>query len=350
MNDITEQPILHIGYHKTATTWFQQAFYPEVRGAAFAKRRNVRQAFLCTNALAFDQDEALKALDLPAGKRPIICEEALVGYYENGGFLGTLSKDIAYRIQAVYPQARIVIFLRNQLDMLVATYLQYIRRGGTESLQKFLWPYYYQRRYRTKPHKKPMFCLEHFAYHRLIFLYRQLFGDTNVHVFLYEDFKAAPRDFLRRYCHELSLDIDIDTLSFAATNVTYGTGTYRLARALNHVTVGDAVNTTTLLPLMPRKVNETLMNSLNRTPLAGRKVTPARLFNPRLMDLLTHRFADSNAVLADELGLDLNAYGYPISDPAESGGQPASHGTYPATPRNAASASAARSPADVSGS
>jgi len=26
-------PIVHIGYHKTGTSWFQKSFYPAVRGA-----------------------------------------------------------------------------------------------------------------------------------------------------------------------------------------------------------------------------------------------------------------------------------------------------------------------------
>ena len=28
-------PLLHIGYGKTATTWFQQCFYPKVEGIEF---------------------------------------------------------------------------------------------------------------------------------------------------------------------------------------------------------------------------------------------------------------------------------------------------------------------------
>ena len=36
------RPIVHIGYHKTATTWFQKHFYPCVRNARFVARERVR--------------------------------------------------------------------------------------------------------------------------------------------------------------------------------------------------------------------------------------------------------------------------------------------------------------------
>ena len=315
---MTQPPIVHIGYHKTGTTWFQQHFYPACADAHMVRRRNVRRAFLCPTAFAFDPDTARATLALPPDKRTIVCEEALCGYYENAGYLEALSKDVAYRIRRVFPGAQIVIFLRNQLDMLTATYLQYIRRGGTAPVERFLYPYHYQRRFRTKAHKRPMFCLDHFDYHHLIRHYQSVFGAANVHVFLYEDFRNDRDRFLQSYCRHLELDLDYGALSHEARNVSYGAITRHVARGLNFVTVGDAINTTTLVPLMPRKVNEAIMNQLNRTPLAGGKVTPLRLFGPELVQTLEKRFAASNRIVAEECGLDLGARGYPVAeDPDE---------------------------------
>jgi hypothetical protein len=33
--------IFHIGYHKTATTWFQKRFYSLVEGVNFIERENI---------------------------------------------------------------------------------------------------------------------------------------------------------------------------------------------------------------------------------------------------------------------------------------------------------------------
>ncbi|SDG00655.1 hypothetical protein SAMN05216241_104100 [Limimonas halophila] len=314
----SDTPIVHIGYHKTASTWFQTAFYPACKGAHLVTRRNTRQAFLEPTALAFDPAEARRTLAVPAGMRPVVCEEALVGYYGNAGLLQALSKDVAYRVRDVFPDAQVVIFIRNQLDMLAATYLQYIRRGGTHTVRRFLYPYRHVRRYRTKAFKNPMFCLEHLDYHNLIQHYINIFGREKVHVFPYEAFRTNAGDFLKTYAALLGLDVDVDALSFSGTNVSYRMTTARLARLLNHVTVGDAPDSITPLPLMPRKVNEVAMRQVNRTPLAGPKVTPERLFGREHARELAVRYAPGNRVLTEMLDVDLAGYGYPVAAAGQS--------------------------------
>lgn len=86
--------IVHIGYHKTATSWFQKRYYPLAENAAYIGRRRAKQAFLNTGAWQFDPDQAHRALG--AAEPLIVCEEALCGHYETGGLLGCLSKDVAY--------------------------------------------------------------------------------------------------------------------------------------------------------------------------------------------------------------------------------------------------------------
>src|SRR5579862_36785 len=46
--------IVHIGFPKTASTWFQRSFYPHVRSPAYVDRARVNAAFLKGNALDFD--------------------------------------------------------------------------------------------------------------------------------------------------------------------------------------------------------------------------------------------------------------------------------------------------------
>jgi len=50
--------LLHIGYHKSATTWFQQSYYPLARGAHYVKRDQVQRAFLADSALQWQAENA----------------------------------------------------------------------------------------------------------------------------------------------------------------------------------------------------------------------------------------------------------------------------------------------------
>ena len=167
-------PIIHIGYHKTATSWFQKSFYRLVGNAVYLDRKRVRYAFMNTTAFMFDPDKVKE--NLRVNGRPILCEENLCGHYDNGGLLEALSKDMAYRLHAVYPDGQIIIFIRNQIDMIRATYLQYVRTGGTRSLRRFLFPYENDSIYAARWYKKPMLTLDHFAYQHLIRHYRETFG------------------------------------------------------------------------------------------------------------------------------------------------------------------------------
>lgn len=304
------RPIVHIGYHKTATSWFQKNFYPYVRNATYLKRKLVREAFLNTTAFAFDPDKTGEKL--ATDDRPIICEEDLCGHYDNGGLLESLSKDMAYRIQAVYPEAQIVIFIRNQIDMIRSTYLQYVRGGGTWSLPRFLSPYSRGSMYGKRWYKKPMLTLDHFAYQHLIRHYQSIFGLSNVHVFCYEAFAADVPGFVERFADRFGLAVPFDQLNYARRNESLGMISLQLARLLGPFSRWDNPNRLILLPVIPNWIYKGGLKAFNKTPLAGPRVSNSGLFGKKLCHELHDRFVPDNQVLAQELNLPLAEYGYPM--------------------------------------
>ena len=159
--------IVHIGYHKTGTTWFQERFYPAVRNRRYVPRATARAAFLQPGALHFDPIEALHIIGAAADET-ILCEENLSGGLHNGGLAGALSKDVASRIARTLPDAQIVIFVRDPLSAIASAWVQYVKGGGTFGLRRYLFG-----RDRLSPvaperDEPPGFCFEHFDYARLI--------------------------------------------------------------------------------------------------------------------------------------------------------------------------------------
>jgi hypothetical protein len=303
-------PIIHIGYHKTATSWFQKNFYPHVRNAIYLERQRVRDAFLNTTAFIFDPEQARESLQVDG--RPILCEEDLCGHYDNGGLLESLSKDLAFRIQAVYPDAQIVIFIRNQVDMIRSTYLQYVRGGGTYSLKRFISPYGRGSIYRKRWYKNPLLTLDHFAYQHLIHHYQSLFGPSRVQVFCYEDFAADTVGFARRFARHFDLDVPLDRLSYARRNESLGLVSLQLARLMGPFSRWDNPNRLILLPVIPMGLHKAGLKAFNKTPLAGPRLSNERLFGDRLCRELHDRFAPDNQRLARELNLPLAELAYPI--------------------------------------
>ncbi|PPB82471.1 hypothetical protein LV82_00405 [Albidovulum inexpectatum] len=173
--------LLHIGYHKTATSWMQQRlFVPEHGYVQIARHREVWDLVVAPHGLVFDPGPMRRKIaegmaSLPAGKVPVISSEILSGH----PFYGGIGSDIlAQRLKQIAPDARILISIRSQMSILKSVYMQYLSRGGTCSPETF---------FSGDPELGfHGFRPEHFEYHRLVGLYQDLFGRENVHVLTQE--------------------------------------------------------------------------------------------------------------------------------------------------------------------
>lgn len=209
--------ILHIGYPKTASTWFQKNFYPRVRNAKYIHRHKVQEQLLIPGALEWDRTKCADNLII-GNKRVAICEELLLGRLRAGGVKHFITKEIAQRLKLTFPDGKIVIFLRRQPDALASAYYQYIKAGGNYSINKFLHP----EKISPGDFNPLVFLgLEYFNYLPILDYYSELFGAENLHIFLYEDFIESPKDFIIEFCKLLQLEVDIDTIDFTPINEGY---------------------------------------------------------------------------------------------------------------------------------
>ncbi|WP_298259262.1 hypothetical protein [uncultured Litoreibacter sp.] len=165
---------IHIGYHKTATTWLQrEVFTPTFGFSPLMGHKDVDRLILQPHDLEFDADTARCQLQQSAGGYSVISSENLSGHPFFGG---RQSATLAHRLQKIAPHARIVITVRSQETMLPSVYMQYLQRGGTLGHQAFFEG--------SSGFGYPGFELRHFQYHRLIALYQSLF--EHVHVMTFE--------------------------------------------------------------------------------------------------------------------------------------------------------------------
>ena len=189
-----EKTIIHIGMHKTGTTWFQNEFYPKVTDYVFINPKKIVKCLVNPNPFFFDPAVARKRLNI-SKKKSILCEEELSGSIMTGGLNGFLTYEMVHRLNATFPNATIVIFLRNQFDMVASIYRQYVKAGGNYSLNSFL----YRRDY--PDYRGPLFSFNHLDYYNLVTHYQKFF--STVKVFLFEDFKKEPFSFASQFSKEL---------------------------------------------------------------------------------------------------------------------------------------------------
>ncbi|MEM6834958.1 MAG: sulfotransferase [Pseudomonadota bacterium] len=305
--------IVHIGYHKTSTTWFQKRFYPAVENVRYIPRNRVREVFLEDTAFHFEAKRAHAKLETDKDETIAICEEGLSGYLHTGGLAGYLSKEMAYRIKAIFPDAHIVIFVRNQYSMIAASYRQYIKGGGTYSIRRYLFAEDYLQGARAEIAKCPRFTFDHFEYVPLVSHYQSLFGAENVHVFPYEMLKETPEGFLSNFARRLDLEINLEKLVQSASNRSYGVGTMWIVRLLNHLTNRSVFDKHYVIHIpywyeLVRGVGEVL----NKLPGLNWFPGSEAFLGRRLSGWITQRYCRSNAMLEKMTGLSLAQFGYPL--------------------------------------
>lgn len=305
---MVKQLLLHVGYHKTATSWMQQRLFVREHGYhQIARHPEVWKHIVAPHGLLFDPEamrgvirEGLEAL--PEGKVPVISSEILSGHPFFGG-MG--SDDHARRLKAIAPEAKILVSIRAQPRILTSVYMQYLLRGGTMSPELF---------FAGDPELGfHGFRAEHFEYDRLISLYQDLFGARNVHVITQESLKTD-MDGATRALAEFAGNDGFDSVlptHRAAYSPSYPEYAVPLLRRINKfqksvLTPAPAIRIGTT----PQGLYRAVGYVLRRPPFSQllRDYHPVSAFVEKTF---RGRFDESNRKLAEITGhtLDLSDYG-----------------------------------------
>ena len=265
-------------------------------------------AFLAPPGLHFDPDACAEILELDRRSRPVVLsEDNLSGYIHNGGMHGLIGPEMARRIKAVLPDARIVVFVRNQREIVRAAYAQYVSGGGTFGLARYLDSHRHLRGALTRPYKAPAFEWEHFEFDRLIAHYDGLFGRENVHVYPYEALRDRSA-LLRRMRRDLGIALPLGLPPGGATNASLGAGALLALRFANLFTRQSVVNKSWLIDLPGGQVlRHAVKRVLARLP-AGRFVLPEET-----LQRIDAHYAASNRRLLESHDLPLEELGYPLA-------------------------------------
>lgn len=294
-------PIIHIGYHKTATTWFQKFFYPFLENASYVKVPDTYDLFIQPRSLDFNSKAVRVAIEQKCKNRPILCHEELTGNIHSGGLHGCATKDFANRLKEVFDEAIIVVFVRNQPDMIASCYRQYVKKGGNYSVSKYLFP-------KVKHNRIPAFSLGHFEYMKLVRHYQELFGKDNVLVFSYEEFENDAVKFIDNYLKILSLELNKEKLKLLVkANSSYGNTILKLARFINVFTSKDVINKYYILNIpFFYEASGKFLKTLNNIRLIRGSDDTRKILGKRNYEIIHNYYLEHNREFLAQLHIDLN--------------------------------------------
>ena len=299
---------IHIGYPKTATTFLQRVVFKHnvVSGSFFFFKdsefllENIITAPIGGfNAVAIKH----KINQLNTSAKPILISlERLAGNPFQGGVDGEL---IANRLKAIFPEAKILVSIRNQSKMIDALYKQYIFQGGGHSFQAFL---------KDTIRSSLFFNLDYLKFDALIAHYEAHYGRDNILVLPYEllsNFPNAYFDLLNSFFefNQLNLNQFVTSKRLNSSNQISTT-------ALEFMRFCNGFYSTWAQPrrVFPgikhhKKLRKHIQGKLGQL-LTNKhsEVSYVKLYKKTKQ--INNHYADSNYLLAQKFDLDLENLGY----------------------------------------
>ena len=311
--------LIHIGFHKTGTTFLQRKIFNKKENGFCTPvdRIHLRDIFIQTDPFEFDpvkiRADLWPNIDQAFQDQlvPVLSHEQISGQ-PGGGAYGlrrrekeASRKEIADRLYDCFPQARILIVIREQCDMIQSIY-KFLVCGWHGKLSATIGQFLDQSP--LNDGYSPLFSMWYIEYHRIVEYYMNLFGQSSILVLPYEWLRDDPNYFINHIRSFVDLDSQ-QTYQSEKVNEGYSAAVCEFRRVLNRWIVS---------PNQPGKISkmesraDRLCSRVNRwIPESLHKKTDQELAK-KIEKLVAGFYAESNQKTANLTGLDLKSLGYKL--------------------------------------
>lgn len=315
--------LIHIGYHKTGTTWLQKnifthperSFNPVIpknlklkRNSKQAKSfgRNLLNPYLFSNEFKFDVHYLKNLLfsdyTISENLVNVVSSEALSGVGRKS-FIGGIEN--CERIKEIFPKAKILIGIREQRSMIKSTYFQYLRMGGTLPPAKYF-------KFSLHNYFSRSVNYGRLNYHVLIQKYFERFGNEDVMVYPIEEWNENFTSFLKKL--ECFLELNNDLVQYSnlkVENYALKLTTLEVFRKLSSLLFSVQGNGFSNIGFIKNedKIDNLLVNCDKILPEIFRKRLENRIENS-IPDDYFDQYRESNRITSELISKNLKTYGY----------------------------------------
>ena len=217
---------------------------------------------------------------------------------------------VAIQFKEIVPSVAVI---REQTNMILSIYNQYVKAGGGLALADFI-----------DHQHSPMFVREfeliRFQYHRIIQHYLDLFGAKRFLVLPYEMFAQQPKAYGETILTFCGLE-PADQADNRAKQLDWSTSVnqsypqplifwlYRINRLISHTT---PINRHPLIPLKTRQFTRRLNRYFGARISTARHERAVKEAKELIRETVGDFYAESNAKTAELTTLDLRSYGYKL--------------------------------------
>ena len=288
--------IFHIGYHKTGSTFLQHHFFPRSKNKTYIGG-DIAWGIVNPYLGKFDAASFRDAVVAQHGEDFLCSYESLVSDPLSGNFNALAMREYVRRIHEAFPDAKIVLFVREQTEIIQSMYTQYVKAGGTFSLPRVL---------RQDRSVHPFFAFEYYEYDRTLDIIQENTRPEQVFIYDFHELRDNGEQLLRR----MSSDLDLGVADFSnlggKSNVKFRLNSCRIARFLNHFTERQmkVKNYWVHIPYADR-VTTRVLRFLDKYLPWNPKIKPNDFWTNSLRLDVLDRYVESNQRLLNRTGIDL---------------------------------------------
>jgi len=308
-----KQIIIHVGAHKTASTYLQKRFFPELKDIYFTGNHS---ANIKNNCCFYPLDQLIRSgeplfnwqetknnlyqnLYTIEEETILYSQERLMGRniiaYNNNPIITNLLADI-------FPDAKIIFVFRKQDDWVESVYIEEIlKRNVNLKIEYFI-----------GIKKNNIFArtdfldVRHLCWDKFLLNYRQIFGDDNVLALPYEMFKLKPDvffDYLTSFIGTDSFYPEkqvIENKSHSLLTIKYQ---YYIRKIKDNKQLKES-KLKQHLKLIDKSINHSIENISNKF---GKK---PEIISPKHKQQILSLHKESNKKLSEIIDIDLSQYNY----------------------------------------
>lgn len=306
-------PLVHIGFPKALSSWLQKSlFKPEQGFLNILDSLHTQISVIDPTPFNFDGSLAKQFIEkkLAASNDyshlvPVCSAEALIGNPYCGGYN---AKQNADRLKQLFPDARILIIVREQQKLIRSLYKTLVVWGMPHTIKALLNP--------SDTSLAPQFNLDFLRFDLAVDYYQQQFGVENVLVLPYETFAKDPQGFARKILQHADCTPTqaFDKLPWQQRINTNQPLLNLYLQRLQNLLLSSPFNYAGLFPSTESGIHRRIRRSKNNPFPAFTHKWFEDDFSQTVDKAFTGQFAQSNSKLQRLTGINLATYGYEIAD------------------------------------
>ena len=300
---IKENLYIHMGYSKCMSTWLQELFerHAEIH---FVLKSRFFQLYRCNFEKGLDYYRTI----ISKGDHKLAVESdehLLMSAVDEQLFIHTAELDyvglMARRIAESIEKPKIIVVVRNQVDMIVSRYIQFVRGGGKLTFQS-----YFDETFLNGNYKK----FYGYEYYQVIKRLSEHINIDDIFIINLDDFKKNQIATLARLSGFMGIDLVKYGLPPREANVSPSYYAVKLQLLINRLFVTRKnVSDERTKCRINYYVYRIMMRAIEY--LDGRLVRDKgkyRFFSPEQRDLIQQTYHEDNKKFGDLIGQDLSKY------------------------------------------